>query len=168
MPGDQEVEVIRLIVEAFEALDEGARRRVHRFLNDRYGDPVEGLKSEELPRSDPVGAPTSAPAIAIQSLSDLEALFVGARTTAQWERALITGYWLQELRRQPYFDALAVNHAMRQSGYGISNITRELAKLTTWGLVVIQQPMEKGSGRRRFRVSQEGLRWCRHKFGLEV
>jgi len=56
-----------------------------------------------------------------------------------------------------------VNGALRQCGYGISNITREFTKLATAGLVAIH-PHEDGSkSRRRFRVTREGMRWYKER-----
>jgi hypothetical protein len=100
------------------------------------------------------------PAVA-HTLVDLEALYAAAKVTAQWERALITGYWLQEVKRQKDFDALAVNQAIRQCGYSISNITRELTRLTTSKHLMLVQIKP----RRRFRLSREGLRWSHRSLG---
>lgn len=165
MVRDREIEFFKLVAEAFEGLDEGARRRVTRWFFDRFGsyagstDPGESL----LPvRDDTAQVGTSHVA---HTLVDLEALYAAAKTTALWERVLITGYWLQELKRQEDFDAMTVNQAMRQCGYGTNNITRELTKLTSGELITVQPPTPSSKGRRRFRVSREGLRWSKRRLG---
>jgi len=108
--------------------------------------------------------PPASSSLLARELGELEALYAAAKATAQWERALITGYWLQEQQHREDFDAQSVNQAMRECGYGISNITRELSKLTRGGLVV-QQPTGNSKGRRKFRLSRDGLRWCRKRLG---
>lgn len=161
MPDDREVETIRLIAEALDSLDESAARRVYRWLTDRYARLERASESAQTPAEDTLPVPAIAGA---RRLGDLEALYAAAKATAQWERALITGYWLQEVQHREDFDAQAVNQTMRECGYGISNITRELSKLTAGGLVV-QQPLGNSNGRRRFRLSRDGLRWCRGRLG---
>lgn len=154
---------MELVAEAFDALDESTRRRVHRWINDRYGDPDNPIDEEESKRATRDAVPAKS-GVVTHTFIDLEALYVAAKTTAQWERALITGYWLQEIKRQEDFDALAVNQAMRQCGYSISNITRELSKLTATNMLVVL-PSAEANGRRRFRVSRDGLRWSRRRLG---
>jgi hypothetical protein len=165
MPADREGATIQFLADAFDGLDESARRRVQRWLIDRYGDPrgpadpVDGRhSSQQEPAAHP--AVPALPAVA-HTLVDLEALYAAAKVTAQWERALITGYWLQEIKRQKDFDAMAVNQAIRQCGYGISNITRELTRLTTSKHLMLVQIKP----RRRFRLSREGLRWSNRRLG---
>lgn len=158
MPDDRDIEALRLASSILDPLHPGVRRRVLRFLIDRYSD-------EEQPTApEPEGPSETEVSVekASRELLDLEALYMRAKPTAQWERALLTGYWLQEIKRQNDFDAMAVNQAMRQCGYGISNITRELTKLTGWKLIVQQSSR---SGRRRFRVSPDGLAWARQHLG---
>jgi hypothetical protein len=157
MAADQEVETMQLLIE----LDESTRRRVHRWLNERYGNPDGVANPAAVLRSTHPAAVLSSSPIVAHTLIDLEALYAAAKVNAQWERALITGYWLQEVKRQKDFDAVAVNQAIRQCGYAISNITRELTRLSTSKhLVLIEM-----KPRRRFRLSREGLRWCKGRLG---
>lgn len=165
MPQDPEVSAIKLIVEALEPLEENARRRVYRFLRDRYGDDPRVSSKAEAPEPDREEDTVQAPNILVTTISELEALFATARASAQWQRALITGCWLQDVRRQTDFDALTVNGALRQCGYGISNITREFTKLATAGLVAVQPQKDGSKERRRFRVTREGMHWYRERLG---
>lgn len=157
---DSDIEALRLTSSVLDPLSPAVRQRVLRFLNDRYAEKMEDEIDDpqaNLKLDDSAIQPS-------RGLVDLEALYIRAKTTAQWERALITGYWLQELKRKKDFDAMSVNQAMRQCGYGISNITRELTKLTGWKLIA-QQPAQNRNERRRFRVSPDGLQWARRHLG---
>lgn len=104
-----------------------------------------------------------AEAASVSRGSDLEQLYATVSPNAQWERVLVTGYWLQEIKRHDDFDALAVTQAMRHSKYDVSNISRELTKLTNGKLLVLDQSHNEAGHRRRFRVSRDGLRWVKKR-----
>lgn len=162
MPLDPELEAIQKVVEALNPLEDSVRRRVVRWLTDRYASDGPTVRHEVPTETARVDAEIPAPADVARRLGELEALYAGAKATAQWERALITGYWLQEIQRRADFNAQGINEAMRECGYGTNNITRELSKLIAGGLVV-QQPTANSNGRRRFRLSRDGLRWCHRR-----
>jgi hypothetical protein len=143
MSPDREVATMQLIVELFEPLDGDERRRVQRGLNRRYGGDT----------GQPKDVHSDVPC----------AYYVFARVTRQWERALLTGYWLQQVRLGGDFTAMSVNRSMRDCGFPASNITREFGKLVTNGMIVAQP---ETVGHRRFRLSPAGERWCQDHLAL--
>ena len=163
--GDREVELMRLIVDGLRALDDGARHRVYRWFIDRFASVVVSEDTKDSPQHWQGIASVSSESTVAHTAVGLEALYAAARRTVQWERVLIAGYWLQEVEHEADFDAMQVNQEMRRCGYGVSNITRELAKLMAGRFVAIQSENGSSTGRRRFRVTHEGVRWCKQRLG---
>jgi hypothetical protein len=160
MAGDPEVNAMGAMVAAFEPLSDEARLRVFRWFTERYG--VAANSSEFAPVRNGSESNSIARVASNDENSDLERLLVVIKPTAQWERVLIAGYWLQEIKALGDFDAYSVNQALRRCGHDIKNISRELAKLTN-GNMLVPQPSNTSSTRNRFRVSREGLRWVKRR-----
>lgn len=149
---DRELATMALVVHLFEELEGEARRRVQRCLNDRYGRTDDRL----------LGGIATSTCVATANDDVLCGYYIVARVTRQWERALLTGFWLQQVRPDDDFSATSINKIMRRCDYAVSNITREMGKLANDGMIVAQL---KSARHRRFRLSPAGERWCLDRLG---
>ena len=149
------------MVAAFESLDNEARRRVYWWFTERFRDMRPPGILSEPGASDFGETPASGSREEQQDQISLDQLFATINPNAQWERALIAAYWLQEVGGRPDFDAFAVNHALRVSGVLIGNLSRELSKLTR-GRMLTEHQTSSG-GRKRYFVSSDGMRWVKRR-----
>lgn len=154
---DREVEVMGAMVAAFESLDGEARRRVYWWFTERFRDLRTSGDLSPFDGSDPGKSRTPVTRQERQEQVSLDQLFTTINPTAQWERALIAAYWIQQVGGHSDFDAFAVSHVLSLSGVSIGNLSRELAKLTRGRMLAEHQA--PAGGRKRYFVSSDGMRW---------
>jgi hypothetical protein len=105
--------------------------------------------------------PTRQPAGAPNDFDDAAALFAAANPTTNGDKALVIGYWFQQIEGNKDLDAQQVNTQLKQLGHGIANITGAFNDLMgTMPKLAIQ--VRKGGAtrqaRKRYRITTEGLK----------
>lgn len=155
MSSDPEIQAMSKISEALSGLDEDARVRVLRWALDRYAASSALSVTPDQDLVDQRDVPDLA------QFTHLGDLYDAADPSTDGERALVASYWFQQIEGQSDVDALSVNNALKQLGYGIGNITRAFTRLQTQKPVLIQQLQKKGTtkqARKKYRVTAAGKR----------
>ena len=158
---DREVDVMGTMVTAFESLDAEARRRVYWWFTERFRDVRTSGGPSPADGSEPSESSTPVARQDRQEQVTLNQLVATIDPTAQWERALVAAYWIQEVGAHGEFDAFAVNEVLRQCGFSVANLSRELAKLTRGRMLAEHQA--PAGGRKRYSVSSDGVRWVKRR-----
>ena len=98
--------------------DEDARARVVRWAADRYGVTLAARKQKQ----DNVGGGGEAGDVTPDEFAELSDLIAAAAPTNDEDRALVVGYWLQELQKNQVsdFPSQSVNTELKHLGHGAS------------------------------------------------
>lgn len=145
---DRELAIMAQITGLIAELEDGAHDRVVRWLIGRYS---------STPPSGRALAPVQAP-------RDFASLIERAEFEGDDERALLACFWVQELEGANPFDSQKVNAALKELGYGVSNITRALRDLHEQRPALVMAIRKEGrtrQARKQYRVTIEGLRRAR-------
>lgn len=143
-----------------DPLDAAARGRVLRWLADRYGVAWHGdvvpqdLQHSAESSAHPAGARISQP-------QDLPELFERASPRTQSEKALVVGYWFQQVQGDPDLDAARLNRELRHLGHPVANITAALTDLMQTHPKYVLQTRKSGAtrqARKKYRLTAEGLK----------
>ena len=137
--------------------DEDARARVVRWAADRYGVTLAARKQKQ----DNVGGGGEAGDVTPDEFAELSDLIAAAAPTNDEDRALVVGYWLQELQKNQVsdFPSQSVNTELKHLGHGVENITRVLENLKSTSPKQVIQTRKKGTsrqGRKRFKLTKVG------------
>jgi len=157
MSGDSEIQAMTSISEILERLEDEAAKRVVRWAADRFGVGSVGSGVHATFRSGSPAAHGSSPSPS----ESLPELFAAVNASSQPEKALVTGYWFQQILGQEDFDAQQVNAELKQLGHGITNITRALGELMTQRPQLAIQTRKSGKSkqaRKRYKITGEGIR----------
>ena len=116
---------MRDVAAALEPLGSDERGRVLRWAAERFTVSLpsstngrSGTREDRTLR----GSPTEEP-------EDAGEFYSQANPEKEPERALVIGYWVQEVRGDGEFDAQTVNTQLKHLRHGVSNITRALDDL---------------------------------------
>ncbi len=86
-------------------------------------------------------------------------LFDQANPKTEPERALVGGYWFQEISGHPSFDAQEVNNALKDVGHGIGNVTQALNSLQNRKPALVRQMSKSGKtkqARKKYKLTTAG------------
>jgi len=151
---DAEIDAMGKILTILEPLDDQARTRVLKWVNGRFGDPA--FQAEP-----PVRA-------VIKPDLHFSDLFDAVEPRTELQRALVAGYWLQAVGGAEDFDAQAANAALKNLGYGISNITSALTRAQREKPALVRQIMKAGrsqQARKRYRLTTTGVKYVQGLVG---
>jgi len=157
MTEDIEIEAMMSISPLLAKLDDGDARRVVRWESDRFGvlPAGRGGQNRESSLSDPIG-------VGEQTVPEsLPELFAAANEWSQAQKALVAGYWFQQILGHEDFDAQQVNDELKHLGHGITNITRALGELMNQRPQLTIQTRKSGKSkqaRKRYKITAEGIR----------
>jgi len=150
---DQEIRAMATVGEVLAGLDDAAASRVLRWANDRYLSHAVG--------STRTASKAAAPAKSTSDgFDDLPSLYHAANPTTLGEKALVTGYWFQEIMGQTDLDAQQINAELKQLGHRILNITMAFAELMNRKPQLAIQTRKSGSSkqaRKKYRLTREGV-----------
>jgi len=150
---DTEVGAMSSIVDALEGLEDEKRQRVLRWACDRYG--VQ-LGRAVAKRVGPPGSENEE-----VGFGDIATLYDAASPKTDAERALVAGYWYQQLEGRADLDAQTVNKALKNLGHGISNITWALMELQKGKPALVLQTHKSGKSkqaRKKYKLTEAGIR----------
>ncbi len=120
MDSSQELEAMRVVASALDAVPDDARARIVAWAASRYVRVASGASWQV----DSTGHTDSASAAAISTHHrSLAEFFDAAGPHKESEKALVVGYWLQKYRGMPTFDAATVNRELKYLGHAVRNIT---------------------------------------------
>jgi len=146
---------MRGVVAALEPLGSDERGRVLRWAAERF--------SVTLPSSTNGRSGTredrALRGSAAEESEDAGEFYSQANPDKEPERALVIGYWVQEVRGDGEFDAQTVNTQLKHLGHGVSNITRALDDLKARKpqlVIQIQKSGKSQQARKRYKVTSAG------------
>ena len=164
MDGDKEIRAMAAIVEALGKLDDDDTvARVLRWASDRF------KVSLQSKGGVPSGITTDQRGDAVQTATfkDIADLYDCANPSTDAERALVAGYWFQELQGQPDLDAYGINTILKHLGHGIDNITHALGELIDHDPRLVIQTRKSGTSkqaRKKYKLTTEGIRRVKEMF----
>jgi len=156
---DPELAAMDTVVGALEGLDEDGRSRVLRYASDRFG--VEAWRgSASTPKAEGPAA---------SSFSEVGELMHAARPNAGPERALVAGYWLQELGgRTSGWGGAEVNDLLKNMGHPLANVTKTLDSLRQRNPQLVMQIGKSGrsrQARKTYKLTSAGVGAVREMLG---
>src|SRR5207302_7942216 len=90
------------------------------------------------------------------TFADLADLYHAAAPTTDAEKALVVGYWFQQVQQEQSLDAQRVNAALKQLGYRLTNITSaftDLMESTPSLAIQIQKSGSTQQARKKYKLT---------------
>lgn len=155
-----EIDVMRVIKQEFSKIDEESRLIVLRWANERYGRRTGPKTAAPVSAYAPVDS-VEMPARALENAAELLA---AARPSTEAEKALVAGYWFQEIMGQSDLEAQVINTELKHLGHGVANITRALDALMRQRPQPVIQLRKSGNSkqaRKKYKLTTEGVKRVR-------
>lgn len=151
---DEELSAMQAAATAIAGLDDEARKRVIRWLSERFGGaaanrPESRLTSPQMDKSE-VPAP--------EEFGDL---FHAVDPSTEKERALTAAYWLRAQGVQQ-FPSQDVNSLLRDLGHKVGNITDAMTAAMRERPALVIQMKKSGTAkqaRKLYKLTDAGVRW---------
>jgi hypothetical protein len=148
----REIEAMKIVADALDALDPPAQARVLNWACAKYKFPedvtLKGSLKNAGNRSD-----------AAASETDLPSLFASATPKTGTDKTLLVAHWFQVKKGFQDFDAQQVNAELKHLGHGVANITRTLEHLMEAKPQLVIQTRKSGTSkqaRKKYRVTAAG------------
>lgn len=151
--GDPEIDAMTAVSTAIEKLDPAAQRRVLAWASERFV-PGAGFRAPAGPAA--ASRETANPA-AFEEFVDL---FHAANPRTDGERALVAGYWFQQVQGNNQLRAQDLNTALKSLGHGLSNITDALRSSEQHKPAYVRQTTKSGrtqQARKTYKLTLEGI-----------
>lgn len=155
MVEDPELQAMATIKGALDSLETPeARERVLRWAAERsgLGPPLRaGGASSQRSGGDSGGG----------EVTDIPGLFNAADPSTDPQRALVVGYWFQQVQMQPDFSSQQVNAELKNLGHGVGNITDAFTSLMDRRPRLVIQTHKSGKAkqaRKKYKLTTEGIR----------
>jgi hypothetical protein len=158
MPEDPEITAMSKVTAALAGLDEEARSRVLEWSAKKYGVTLAPSGSPSNRRGSGLQPPAS-PGGGETEFAAFVDLFDQVNPKSEPERALVGGYWFQQVSGQPSFDAHEVNNALKDVGHGVGNITQALNSLQNRKPALVRQMSKSGKtkqARKTYKLTTAG------------
>lgn len=157
-----ELEAMKSLAEALTPLSQDARGRALRWAADHFA--VEVTIGESSDKGEGQGAKTNKDDGESHAdntqFEDIADLYTAATTNNEPEKALIVGYWFQEIKGQMDFEAAKVNKELKHLGHGASNITTALSSLISRKPALVMQTKKSGhsqQARKKYKLTHAGI-----------
>ena len=145
------------VEEALEPLGPNERGRILRWAFERFevvapAAAQGGLRREGMQTRTQETAGSEMP-------QEVDEFYAQANPDTESKRALVVGYWAQEVNDEGSFDAQTVNSKLKHLGRGVSNITRALDELINQKpqlVIQIQKSGKSKQARKRYKVTSAG------------
>jgi hypothetical protein len=163
MSGDPEIEAMIAVVNALAGIEDDAKVRVIRWVAERFdlevGPQVDG---ERRGRNGANGAGHWQGSLDRTSghYTEFVDLFDAANPKTDTERALVGGFWFQNVQGASDFQSQDVNTALKDVGHGVGNITQALTKLQQRKPALVRQVMKSGKtqqARKKYKLTAAGV-----------
>ena len=125
MDSTQELDAMRAVASALDAVPADARARIVAWAASRYavGGAVAGTVTATRDQSDVATAHAAATALLGTHHRTFAEFFSAVGPQKESEKVLVAGYWVQKYRGVPTLDAGAVNRELKHLGHPVRNIT---------------------------------------------
>ncbi len=159
---DEELEAIRTVYTALEALDHDARARVMKYIMSRLNIPPESESENETADTEANFDATLQPEQSqAQEYESFAELFDAAQPSSNANMALVAGYWLQVCQGQGDFDGQSANAELKHLGQRIENITVAMNSLRGQkpALVIqLRKSSKSQQARKTYKVTVSGIK----------
>jgi hypothetical protein len=148
---DTEIQAIAKITEALSSLEPDAIQRVLDYVAQRY---------QSKMSSQVVSGPVSQQSVE-QTFSEFHELYDAAQPVSGPDKALIAGYWFQHILGKTELDSFQLNKILKNLGYPLNNITRDLDTLMRKSPRLVTQLRKEGTSqqaRKTYKLTLEGIR----------
>ncbi|MFQ5934260.1 MAG: hypothetical protein ACE5KI_06430 [Dehalococcoidia bacterium] len=148
MTEDEEIKAMVAVNQALNNLDEAVVERVLRWAADRFK--VNSLVATSSKRGGASGEE-----------GDVADFYDRTNPSTDAERALVVGYWFQEVQGDQDLDAQKINTELKHLGHGVGNITTALNDLIDRTPNLVIQTRKSGTtkqARKKYRLTVEGIR----------
>jgi len=166
-----ELEAMKAVAAALGPLDTGGVGRVLRWAAEAYGAKVsvhvsgggggsKGFEEEAAGGGGGVDLKSKYPALAD--------LYSAAGPTQETDKALVVGYWLQNVLGVGDFDSQTVNGELKNLGHGVANITSAFDGLMARKPQLVIQTKKSGTtrqARKKYKLTLEGQRSVERMIG---
>src|SRR5438445_434860 len=155
---DPEAKPISQLIAILSPLDNEAATQVIQWAGNRFGVVTGPMPVKGIPSPDPSASSLLSPGM---SFADLAEFYHAAAPSTDAEKALVIGYWFQELEQEQSLDAQRVNTALKQLGYRLTNITSAFTDLMEQIPSLAIQIQKSGStqqARKKYKLTVAGVR----------
>lgn len=163
MTEDPEIKAMGEVRDALEDLGEDARQRVLRWASERYDVSLGGGgRSTDEPMT---GAEEYVSQE--QSFDTFADFFHAAQPETEADKVLLAGYWFHEMEGKEELTSRVLNRKLKELGYKVSNITREVRRLMDKKPALVVQLRKKGSSKQAhkvYKLSHAGKKYVEQMF----
>jgi hypothetical protein len=153
-----EIEAMKVLEDALESLEAGARGRVLQWAFSRFnGSQATNNRGILAPA---LGASVDGQGVST-SYETFAELFDAVAPTIEKDKALAAAYWVQICLNQPSFQSQMLNTELKDLGHGIGNITEALTQLKDERPALILQLKKSGltkQARKTYKLTSEGVK----------
>lgn len=149
---DAELMAMKVVYEALEPLDEGARKRTLAWAAGRLD-----IDAGPTPEGNPPGDATGSEAL----FADVADLVDTAQPSSGADYALAIGYWLQVVEGREGWSGNEVNSLLKDLGHGLANVTVTLSRLMKRKPSLVMQTAKSGrsaQARKTYKLTTAGIR----------
>lgn len=158
MAVDAEINAMSEIINSLVDLDDEARVRVLRWVADRYGIQIGKVTahtskvaqgSDEEPESE---------------FEDVATLYDRANPKTDAEKAIVVGYWFQEIEGKSELGSQEINTQLKHLGHGVKNITSALSDLIKRKprlVIQVQKSGKSQQARKKYKITNEGVKFVK-------
>jgi hypothetical protein len=104
-------------------------------------------------------------------VADVATLFDSAHPETETDRALVIGYWFQQVKGKEDFGSQQVNGELKDLGHEVTNITRAFDTLQSRTPRLARQVRKEGTSkqaRKRYKLTAEGIRHVEQMLGFRA
>ena len=161
---DDELTAIQTVLQTLNPLEPDSRQRVVEYVTARLeistmraGLPDLGPGKVEDNENAPEGGKKT-PQVGFETFAEL---FDAAQPHDNGQKALVAGYWVQECDGADTFSGFSINKALKDLGYGISNITNAIDSLKRQNPALVVQLKKSGKSRqarKAYKITKAGIK----------
>jgi len=153
-----ELKAMQQIVDALDPLDTATRGRVLQWVANRFALGAPATNTQRYYGSATAGG-TSAGETPAGKFSDLPSLFEAADPATDTEKALVVGYWHQQVANHGEFGSQAVNTELKHLGHAVGNITAAFTNLIRAKYALqIKKSGTSQQARKRYKLTLTGIK----------
>ncbi|MEV8053089.1 hypothetical protein [Streptomyces bacillaris] len=172
---DAEIRAMGSVVSALNELeDDATRARVLRWAAERFGisapapNPATNVNPPEV--NDDGRVRTKSPAVPTDPVfDDFVDLFDAVDPKTDLDKVLTGAYWLQAVNAQPSWQSAKVNNLLKDTGHGVSNVTKALTAAQNKSPALVRQMAKSGRAAqswKTYKLTTSGISYTRKKLGL--
>ncbi len=160
---DLQLKVMSRVTEALKELKPASARQVLRWAGEAYGIQIDGNGGFRGGARTPEGSNGNVVERlgGVKPRFECEAdLYAAAKPQTDEQKALVIGYWLQEIKGESDWPSQTLNNILKQLGHGVSNITKSLTMLKERKPSLAMQIQKSGTSqqaRKKYKLTHEGV-----------